>query len=766
MRAMEKRQVPLFLVVLLLAVAFPIWSQESEPDTTPEQQTESPDTENTNMNEDSDETTSAIDAEVSVWTNDVEKDSSKAEEYGEVPEGFLVNYLKAEVNMKEDRYFELRARNVRLNNALYDFEYGVRGKYELYVDYTKIPHLFSKSGETIYNEDSPGVWALADSIQGAIQNLNPNPVLSTDPNYVAGLAAQRTFIRSLLTQAHPTPLGLQRNRGTVGFAFSPSLNWSYGVEYFRENRDGFRPYGATLGFSWLQELPEHIDYNTDRVRAGVEYANNGRTFTAAYEFSGFNNEFTTMIWDNPLRLTDRAEQTAGDGTSRGRLQLPTDNHSNMISLSASSPVGKGKVTGTFAYNTWRTDVDLLPYTINSALVQIPLPASTFNGELRNITAHVRYYSPIGSRGTFTANYRLYDQSNQNDELLFTAFSPLDASVSLSEQHNHLFAFKTNTLDLDFQLSATNSIRWLIGYSYNRWDRHERETDQTNTNSLRTGLDVLASDRITVRARYQYDRRRSDEFDLDLPVYDVIPLRRFDVANLNRNVFRVMADFLLSESSTLGVTAGVQNNDYPDSLYGLLEGKYYSVGADYSYALTAQSTFNAWYEHARHTRDQQGRQSSSSTPSLTPAFDWTAALEDKYDTIGVGYLIHFRDGRCAWDTDLIFARANGREDLTAGAAIRPTGAVDLNNIDDTDHYSAKTSFTVKAFARAKFIIGYWFDKYTIDDFAENAIQTDLITVVVPGPTGAPVISNPGVILLNARQPDYTYHSGWLGFIYSW
>jgi hypothetical protein len=194
-------------------------------------------------------------------------------------------------------------------------------------------------------------------------------------------------------------------------------------------------------------------------------------------------------------------------------------------------------------------------------------------------------------------------------------------------------------------------------------------------------------------------------------------------------------------------------------------KYYSVGADYSYALTNNSTFNAWYEHAKHTRDQSGRQSSGSTPSTTTDFDWTAGLEDKYDTVGLGYVINFREGKFAWDTDFIFAHANGLEDLTAGIAIRPTGAVDLNNVDDTDHYSVKTSFLVKAFARARFVIGYWFDQYTIDDFSENAIQTDLITVVVPGPTG-PTLSNPGVILLNARQPDYTYHNGWAGFIYSW
>ncbi len=774
MRSITIKLLPQLLVALFLAIVFPVWAQETQSEEKSDQQTATSETEQattpeasseqaTTPDASSDEVSTSIDSEISVWTNDVEEDSSKAEEYGEIPEGFLVNFLSANIYMRDDRHLDVRARNVGLNNGIYGMDYGVIGRYNVFVDYRKIPHLFSKDGVTIYNEDSPGVWALPDSVQGAIQNLNPFPVSSSDPNYSSALNLQRSFISSLLTEAHPTDLGLQRNRGTVGFGFSPSLHWNYDVEYFRENRDGFRPYGATLGFSWLQELPEQIDYNTDRVRAGVEYANKDYTFAAAYEFMGFNNDHPVMTWDNPFRLTDRAEQTVGDGTSRGRLQLPADNQSNMFSLSGSSGIGRGKITGAFSYNTWKNDVDLLPYTINSALPQVALPANTFNGDIRNINVNLRYYSPIGAKGAFTANYRLYDQKNENDELLFTAFAPLDASVTLDEEFNPLIAFKTNTLDLDFQLSLTSAIRWVVGYSFNRWDRQEREVDKTDTNTFRTGVDVLASDRITLHARYQYDHRTSDEFDLELPVYDVIPLRRFDTANLNRNVFRVFADFAISESSTLGVTAGVQNNDYPDTLYGLQQGNYYNVGVDYSYAITANSTFNAWYEHAKNSRDQQGRQSSGSTASTTTAFDWTAGLEDIYDTVGVGYQSNFREGKCNWNTDFVYAYANGSEDLNAGPAVRPTGAGDLNNIDDTDHVSFKTSVAVKVFPRAKFVIGYWLDWYTIDDFSENAIQADLVKVTDPV-TG--VISFPGVILLNATQGDYTYHSGWLGFVYNW
>lgn len=758
MRATTRNLFTATLVWLLFAAFTTCWSDENTQQTGSNQ----PAVSNQQPESQDDSVQTDIDGTVSVWGTDVEKDSSKAEEYGEVPHGFLVNSLNADVLMKDDRFLNVHARNVGLNNGRYGFDYGLSGRYALYIDYTKIPHLFSKAGETIWTETAPGVWTLPDAVQGAIQNLNPFPI--TDPNYLLGLAAQRTFISNLLLDARPQFLGLQRNRGTVGFEYSPGVTWKYGVQYFRENRDGYRPYGTTFGFNWATELPEHIDYNTDRVRTGVEYARKGKSLAVAYEFSGFNNALSSMIWDNPLRLTDRAESTSGDASSRGRVQLPADNHSHLFSISAATPIGRGKVTGAFSYNTLRDEVQLLPYTINSALPQVALPASTFHGNLRNLNFDFRYYTPVGRKGIFTANYRLYDQSNKNDELLFTAFSPLDSSVTLEEEFNPLIAYKTNTADLDYQYSLTKSVRWLAGYSFNRWNRDERDTDQTDTNTLRTGIDFLMSDRLTLHTRYQYDRRRSDTFDLDNPTFLVIPLRRFDVANLNRNVFRINADVTLNAKANLGLNASLQNNDYPDTLYGLQQLRYYTAGLDFSYALPHNSTFNVWYEHAQNTSDQTGRQSGS-TPSTSTTFDWAANLKDTFETVGVGYGMTFDRSKWNWNSDFIYADANGISDLTGGVSIRPTGAVDIPDADDTKHFGARTGVSVKAFKHTKFAVSYWFDHYEINDFAEDAIRTDLITVVVPTPLG-PQLSVPGVILLNARQPGYTYHSGWIALIYSW
>ena len=751
------------LQLLLLVLVVPGWAQESE--------------DGTEVN---------IEATPTVWFNYVDKDSSKAEEYGEVPEGFLLKHFSADVRMKEDRYMEVRAKNVGLNNGRYGFEYGVHEKYDVYFDYTKIPHLFSKDGETIWTETRPGVWEIPDVLQQGIENLNPFP--PGDPLYNLGLLAQRSFVSGLLSNAHKQDLELQRNRSTAGFTYSANTKWKYGIEYFHEQRDGTRPFGTSLGFSWATELPERIEYDTDRVRAGVEFAGKGKSFSAYYDLSLFNNAVETMTWDNPLRFNDRTYDSAyspGDGTSRGRVKLPADNTANTISFAGASKVGQGKLTGSFAYSQWTDEVDLLPFTINTAIEEIPLPASTFNGKIKNINANLRYNTPVGRHGSFTAAYRLYDQKNDNDQFNIGRYVRFDQVEELLERFDctetsctaienpptPLFAYTTNNLDFDFHLGLSSSFRWFVGYNYDHRTLEDREIESTDTNTFKTGVDVFASDRVTLRAQYQYATRSADGFENDNPTYLIIPLRRIDIADYKRDLVRAIADFGLSDSANLGFSAQYIDTRYSDDLipvpggtpvkpFGVSDLQTWSLGVDFSYSLPKDSTFNAFYEHTSNESDQTGRQSGS-TPSTTTAFDWTAFLTDDFDTFGLGYTLNLKESKGLWYNNIAFARANGDSTFTAGSLLRLSGAVDLRNVDDTDLLTFKTGVNWQCFKRTKIGVQYRFDYYTIDDYAENAIQTDLIFVTVNG-----VPSTPGTILLNARQPDYTYHTGWIGLIYSW
>ena len=735
-------------------------------------------TESAEDTEVADDTLAFIDVNASVWLTDIMEDSSKAEEYGQLPQGFVINSFSANVLMKDGRFLNLNGERVRLNNAHYGFDYGMSGKYVLRIDYSKIPHQFSKAGETIWDETSPGVWSIADNIQQTVQSLNNVP--TSDPTYNTGLFNQRTYVSNLLSVSHPQSLEIMRDRGNVNLEHFLNADWKLGVNYFQENRNGNRPFGTTFGFSWATEVPEHLIYRTYDIHAAAEYNKNGKSFTFGYDLSLFENEIQAMIWDNPLRFEDRiVTGSNGDGTSRGRLQLAPDNTANTFSAGAATKLGRGRLTGSFAFSLWTDNVDLLPFTINSAIEPIPLPSSTFKGKQEITNATIRYTTPVGSRGDLTANYRLYDNNNKNDQFVIGQTVRTDQNVEALERTEcdpatntcvtienpltPLFAFSTNTLDFNFGYKLTKNLKWYASYAYDRMNREERDTDTTNTNRFKTGIDAFAAKWLTLHLSYQYLQRRSDDFHIDNEVYLFAPLRRYDVANLNQNAVRAVADIQLSEAAILGANFLLSNNNYPDSQYGVLKWNHYSIGADFSYAFKSGSNFNLWYEHANTDRDQRARQSNSDgTPATSPTRDWFVSLVDRYDTVGAGYTRGFHNNKVNWNIGLMYAVGDGRADFDAGPELRPTGAVNLPNVDDTDLFSARTGIDIKVFPRARIGFFYWYERYTIDDFAENNLQEDLIFIPIPGQS--PAVG--GTITLNEIQPDYEFNSGWVGFIYNW
>lgn len=717
--------------ILLLAFGFPVYAGDEPVDN------------------------SKLDVTTSVEGKYVAEDSSKAEEYGEVPEGFVIRRFYADFGLKnKDSYLRMWGNNVRLNFADYGIEYGEYGKFKLSTDYRKIPHLFSRSGETIWAETSAGVWRLPDTLQQVVQNQN---VLDpADPLFATALANQKAFFSDFLNGSQPVGLGLQRDRGNVDFEYEQNPSMKYSFNYFLENRDGYRPLGTSFGFGWATELPERIDYRTQDMRAGVEYNKNGNSLMVNYDLSLFHNETPVMIWDNPLRIDDRTYSSAysgGDGTSQGRAQLVPDNKANTINVSAGTKVAKGKLSGSFAFSSWTDSVALLPFTINSSIPVIPLPSDTFHGKIQNVTANVNYVARLGNAGSFHARYSLYDRNNKKDVFVLREYVRLDNVLEEftdeEGEQNHPYAYSSNSVNLDLGWRLGDHWNWHGKYDFNRYNREFRDIVNANTNSFTTSLDWLA-DSTAARISYQYAHRNTGEYEFE-GTYAVIPLRRFDEAVLNRNLIRATFTSSPGEKSTIEVNAAYGKDDYPDTIFGLLNYRDFSFGGDYSYAVNPDSSIDLFYEYQDIRRDQNGRQSGSA-PSTDPLADWSVGLDDKYNTVGVGFTTGFNKKRLVWNTDVSYSRANGNLDISSPPGGVPNLGVPIANADDTDWLYARTILTFKASDRARVFTFYKFDTYSIDDYAEQSIRTDLTQY--------------GAITLNGVQPGYEYHIFGLGLNYVW
>ena len=142
------------------------------------------------------------------------------------------------------------------------------------------------------------------------------------------------------------------------------------------------------------------------------------------------------------------------------------------------------------------------------------------------------------------------------------------------------------------------------------NREDRDTDSTNTNRFKTGIDALATQWLQLHSPYSYAQRRSDNSEVDSAVYLFALLRRYDVANLNQNVVEAVADIQLSEAASLGGKLHLFEQRlsryvrWRNEMESLFDRSYFF------YAFKDNSNFSVWYEHANEDRDQGACQSNS------------------------------------------------------------------------------------------------------------------------------------------------------------
>src|SRR5436309_8149010 len=99
----------------------------------------------------------------------VDTNSSKWQEYRDVSSGFVIPKLHLIGEGTGDRELDLNAENVRREDARYTLTYGIPGRYELLLDYNKIPHHFGNDGHMLWTRTGPGRLEIADPVQAALQ---------------------------------------------------------------------------------------------------------------------------------------------------------------------------------------------------------------------------------------------------------------------------------------------------------------------------------------------------------------------------------------------------------------------------------------------------------------------------------------------------------------------------------------------------------------------------------------------------------------------
>ncbi|HBL25301.1 MAG TPA: hypothetical protein DD490_00520, partial [Acidobacteria bacterium] len=373
---------------------------------------------------------------LSYMNSDTDTNSAKFSEYRDLEDGVTGMLRLSGESADGERYLDFNADNIAYDDARYTFGYGVVGRYSFDVDYNLIVHNFGNDARMLFNRTGGGRYEIADATQTALQNA------ATANRSLLTFAFLNNLLAPYIANATRVDVGLQRDRLRVRADLGKMAAFNWGVEYFREERDGTRPFGATFGFNNITELPEPIDYTTQDTEVSGEWNGEKAGLRFGYRMSTFKNGIPTVYWDNPFRITNSTDASAyqAPGTSSvagaaiGFADLAPDNKSDQLFLTGRAKFGTWFLNGSAATVTMKQDDALLPYTLNNSIVGINFNGSTFDPtnaanlparnadnkvDVTNLTAQAG--TDIGENFDLTFRYRYYDYDNTSKRIEFPGY---------------------------------------------------------------------------------------------------------------------------------------------------------------------------------------------------------------------------------------------------------------------------------------------------------------------------------------------------------
>jgi MtrB/PioB family decaheme-associated outer membrane protein len=599
-------------------------------------------------------------------------------------------------------------------------------------EWNQIPLFYSADTRTPYRETSTGTFRLNDSLRGAVQGGTGTTALFIPESTLFELRSRRDVADARLSYRVAPPLDLR-------------------VSFTSTARTGAQAWGTTFGQSNAIELPVPLDHRTNDLNATAEWSTERAMARVAYDGSWFANAVETLVWDNPLRLTDLAATPA-----QGRMALWPDSTAHTVSATGS--VGLPAQSRAFAYvsvGSWLQDQAVLPFTINSALAPIPLARSTAEAEARIMSMQYRLTSRPSPRVWLNGQFRLYDYTNRTPHFAVDQFVRADSAVAASlTGGNEPFGYTRQFVDLDASVTPWRYAALRVGYGREHDDRTFRFLDETTEQVLRASIDSTGLAWGMVRVQYDRAVRTGDGFDEEAfsDIGEQVSLRQFDISDRTRDRVSAVLQWLPVDTVGLSGTMGVGNERRPDAAFGLQDNdlQFYTVGID----LTPREavTLGATYGFERYATLQRSRQANPGPQFDDPTRDWSTDAAERVHTASAYLDVPELAARTGLRVSYDVVRSNARYTYVLPAGTTLPSPVQLRPVlHETRRFLADLRHELTS--QLALGAGYAYDFYDVDDFAQS-----------PEILNSPVF--PTFFSLMSQWRPYRVHTGSVRLMYRW
>ncbi len=580
------------------------------------------------------------------WLTQKTTDSrAKFEEYGDIPSGVFLDWINLNGGTFDGRFaYDLWARNVGLNNQSYSIDVARPGEQYFWFAWDQTPHLISTSAKTVFGGVGTTLLTVDPALRTVLQANLPNAALNT----AAGTTARTNIENAINNAERNINLSTQRDRLTAGYRGTPTPDVDYSVEYSNEHRTGTRPTGVPYGWGTTAsprptnpvEVVQPLDDRTQSLEAKGEYVgvtpwNTAWSGNVRYNGSVFTNDVKQLDVQNPFCITCNVltgvsaspPNINNFGPNMLRLGLYPDNNANAITgnFAFDLPFWKSRNVTTVQYNSMRQNDPFITSGTNglatpNVTTLAGVPVGSLNGEVNTLLLNNLYTAQITNDVKMTIKARHYDVQNDTPSLHIATWifgdsgcaagppNPVTGVCSPTDARNSLpISYIKDNVSAEM---SWRPVRWATvggGWFFERWDRDFRDVNITNENTGRVFVDLTPTEYVHARGSYQYGERRYNTYNTEVFVEEpalqfsevASNMRRFDIANRNRQKGDFQVDLTPGRIVTVSPTAGFRWDDYPDPVFnplGVSKDHSWNVGVEVAAVLDPSFRITGAYNY--------------------------------------------------------------------------------------------------------------------------------------------------------------------------
>ena len=629
--------------------------------------------------------------------------------------------------------WRLQGWRLGLDSRRLEFAYNDQGKQKFRLDYREIPNNRFSDGQTPYRAEEPGLWQLAPGWEVAPGSSN-----------ILGFTNLQDSLIDLKVDT-------ERQRLDLSYHRKLSAAWRLNVDWKHETKEGTRTVGGIFGFTIANArgaiLAAPVDWTTDIVEAMIEYATPRLQFGIGAYASFFSNDEESFTFQNAYGFRNGWAPGVEFPNSFGRMALEPDNSYLQLKMYGGVNMTRStRLTADFSFGKMDQNEDFLPYSVNPALnVHTPLPRNSVDAEVNTTMLNLRLTSRLARRLGLAVNYHYDDRDNETPRDLFPYIGG-DAQDQRRVELGRInlpYSYTKHRADVTATYRFARAARFKAGIEYSDYSRDFQEVSDSDEFTWLAGIALRGWSHGSLTADVRQSKRDVKEYNGNAPlIASHLPgvidddehvnnplLRKYFLADRDRDELRFRADLVPSPEINLGLAGSYAEDDYSESEQGLTRAEVLSVTVDAGWYPQKHVSLTGFYTREEYDASQAGNSFFNPASPSFAGHDWFADSEDRVDTWNVALTFSDIGAGRGWngiDLGFDYTYSDTRSDIavtspTTVTAPLPTLKAEL------------TSFTVWGSARlssnSSIRLAAESAELTSRDWALDGVQTDTLANVL-------------------------------------